>query len=209
MSLGRFIRGLFGPYERQITAAYRSIFVDLDAYVEGIESWVPNARRILELGCGEGAVTERLARSYPDAAITGIDIDPAAGRLYDGPTERVRFLTCTIQEFAASDPGKFDLIVLADVLHHVPISLRQPLLDTARTLLSADGQLAFKEWERTFAPIHWLGYFADRWITGDRISYMNRSEIIDRLRKSFGPASVIHEQRVRPWRNNLSILVRP
>lgn len=209
MSLGRFIRGLFGPYERQITAAYRSIYVDIDAYVNGIKTWAPKARTILEVGCGEGAVTERLARAYPNATITGIDIDPAAGRLYEGPTDRVRFLACTIQEFAATDPGKFDLIVLADVLHHVPLTLRKPLLDTIRTLLAPDGQLAFKEWERSFTPIHWLGYFADRWITGDRISYMKRGEIVERLRESFGPGSVIDEQRVRPWRNNLSILVRP
>lgn len=209
MSLGRFIRGLFGPYERQITAAYRSIYVDIDAYVDGISKWVPSARNILEVGCGEGAVTERLARAYPDATITGIDIDPAAGRLYGGPTDRVRFRACTIEEFAASEPAQFDLIVLADVLHHVPVTLRRPLLDTTRALLAPGGQLAFKEWERTFTPIHWLGYLSDRWITGDRISYMKHGEIVGRLRDSFGPASVIDEQRVRPWRNNLSILVRP
>lgn len=209
MSLGRFIRGLFGPYERQITAAYRSIYVDIDAYVDGIRQWVPSAREILEVGCGEGAVTERLARAYPEATITGIDIDPDAGRLYEGPTDRVRFLTTTIQDFAAGKPGRFDLIVLADVLHHVPPNLRRPLLDTVRALLAPGGRVAFKEWERTFTPIHWLGYASDRWITGDRISYMRRGEMIDRIGQSFGANAVIAEERVRPWRNNLSMLVRP
>jgi 2-polyprenyl-3-methyl-5-hydroxy-6-metoxy-1,4-benzoquinol methylase len=209
MSIGRFIRGLFGPYERQITAAYRSIYVNIDAYVAGIRNWVPDARRILEVGCGEGAVTERLARVYPDAAIVAIDVDPAAGRLYQGPGGRVHFLHSTIQDFAATSPDKFDLIVLADVLHHVPKELRRPLLDTARSLLAPGGQLAFKEWERTFTPIHWLGYLSDRWITGDRISYMRRGEIVERLAQSFGAGSVIAEERIRPWRNNLSMLVRP
>lgn len=32
---------------------------------------------ILEIGCGPGALTQSLARWYPDAAITGIDRDSA------------------------------------------------------------------------------------------------------------------------------------
>ena len=89
------------------------------------------------------------------------------------------------------------------------MELRRPLLDTIKGLLAPDGRLAFKEWERNFTPIHWLGYLSDRWITGDRISYMSRNEILDRIAQSFGRDSVIAEQRVRPWRNNLSVLVRP
>ena len=43
-----------------------------------------NPRRILEVGCGEGAVSERLAALYPNAEITAIDITPNVGRLYAG-----------------------------------------------------------------------------------------------------------------------------
>lgn len=34
-------------------------------------------RNILEVGCGTGYVTKRLARIYPQAQITAIDIAPA------------------------------------------------------------------------------------------------------------------------------------
>lgn len=209
MSFGQFIRRMFGPYERQISEAYRSIFVDVDDFVAGIGKWVPNARRILEVGCGEGAVSERLAAAYPDAEIVGIDIAPNVGRLYAGPPGRVRFLQATIEQYRASDPGEFDLVVLADVVHHVPLQLRASLLDAIRRIIAPGGYLAFKEWERNRTPIHWLGYFSDRWITGDRISYMSRDELHRAVAESFGRASIIAEQRVRPWRNNLSLLVRP
>ena len=116
----------------------------------------------------------------------------------------------TVQAFAAKEQGKFDLIVLADVIHHVPPgSLRQSILETIKILLAGDGHLAFKEWERTPTPIHWLGYLSDRWITGDRISYMSGEEIRAQLREIFGSGAIRAETRVRPWRNNISLLVRP
>jgi trans-aconitate methyltransferase len=61
---------MFGPYERQISEAYRSIYIDIDAFVELMRQWKPNASRILEVGCGEGAVTQRLNAAYPNAKIT-------------------------------------------------------------------------------------------------------------------------------------------
>jgi SAM-dependent methyltransferase len=36
-----------------------------------------DARRILEAGCGTGAVCASLAREHPSARVTGVDIDPA------------------------------------------------------------------------------------------------------------------------------------
>jgi 2-polyprenyl-6-hydroxyphenyl methylase/3-demethylubiquinone-9 3-methyltransferase len=210
VSIGGAIRRLFGPYERQISERYRSIYVDVDAYAASLRAWVPNPRRILEVGCGEGAVSERLVALYPNAEIVAIDVTPNVGRLYAGPPARVRFAETTVEAFAAQEQGKFDLIVLADVIHHVPPgSSRQSILETIRFLLADDGYLAFKEWERTPTPIHWLGYLSDRWITGDRISYMNGEEIRTQLRDTFGPGSIRAEARVRPWRNNISFLVRP
>ena len=209
MAIGPFIRRLFGPYERQISEAYRSIYVNIDNLVARMRAWKPSASRILEVGCGEGAVTERLAVAYPDARITAIDITPRVGRLYDGSRDKVRFMQTTVQEIAATDPGQFDFVVLADVLHHVPMELREGLLDAVRKTLAPGGVLVFKDWERNSTPIHWLGYLSDRWLTGDRIVYMRREEMRKRLSTSFGATAIVDEARILPWRNNLAILVRP
>lgn len=45
MAIGPFIRRMFGPYERQISDAYRAAFFDIDAFVERMRQWAPNARR--------------------------------------------------------------------------------------------------------------------------------------------------------------------
>jgi 2-polyprenyl-3-methyl-5-hydroxy-6-metoxy-1,4-benzoquinol methylase len=199
---------MFGPYERQISEAYRSIYVDIDAFVELTRQWKPTAKKILEVGCGEGAVTYRLNVAYPDAKITAIDITPRVGRLYRGPLDRVRFIRCGVEEIAATESGQYDLVMLSDVLHHVPLAYRQGLLDAIRTALAPNGTLVFKDWQRNYTPIHWLCYASDRWLTGDRISYMTRDEMRERLARTFGETALIAEARVGPWWNNIATLVR-
>ena len=208
MPLGPAVRRLFGRHEHRVAALYRAIFVDIDAYARQIGDWVPGARRILEVGCGEGAVTEQLARVYPDADILAIDITPRVGRLYRGRRERVAFAQTTVQQVAAERPGGFDLVILSDVLHHVPATMRRELLAAVRASVAPGGSLIFKDWERTAAPIHWLCHAADRWLTGDRVRYLRRPEAEAMLADAFGRPAVVAQAFVRPWRNNFAMLAR-
>lgn len=208
MRIGPVIRKMCGPYERQISEAYRSIYVDIDAFMELVCRWKPTANKILEVGCGEGAVTERLNAAYPDAKITAIDITPRIGRLYRGLFDNVRFIQCSVEEIAKRESGLYDLVVLSDVLHHVPREFRQELLDAIRTALASKGTFVFKDWQRNYAPIHWLCYASDRWLTGDVVSYMTRNEMRERLALSFGAAALAGEARIGPWWNNIATLIR-
>lgn len=208
MTIGPVIRGIFGPYERWVSESYRSLYVNIDNFAEQMLQWAPSARRILEVGCGEGAVTERLRTAYPEAEITPKDIMPQVGRLYRGSLDGVRFVRRPVQEIAATEPGQYDMVVLTDVQHHVPIASRQGLLDAIRTTLAPGGTFVFKDWERNHTSIHWLCHASDRWLTGDRVSYMTRAEMRGRLAKSFGEATLIAAASMALWRNNIAILVR-
>jgi len=208
MPLGPAVRRLFGRHEHRIAELYRAIFVDVDAYGRLIGDWVPQARRILEVGCGEGAVTEQLARVYPDADILAIDITPRVGRLFRGRRDRVTFVETTVQQVAAEQPGAFDLVILSDVLHHVPLPIRRELLAAVRTTIASGGSLIFKDWERTAAPIHWLCHAGDRWLTGDRVRYLRKPEAEAMLADAFGRSAVVAQAWVRPWRNNFAMLAR-
>jgi 2-polyprenyl-6-hydroxyphenyl methylase/3-demethylubiquinone-9 3-methyltransferase len=148
VSVGSVVRRMFGPYEHEISAAYRAIYLNLDALIERIRLWKPEAARILEIGCGEGAVTERLRIAYPDADITAIDITPRVGRLYRGSPDRVHFIQCSIQELVARELPPYDLVMLSDVLHHVPIDLRQGILDAVPATVAPQGRFIFKDWEK-------------------------------------------------------------
>ena len=207
MAIGPIVRRAFGPYERQVAEAWRALFFNLDVCCALAASWAPGARRILELGCGEGYSTERLAALFPDAEILAVDIAPNIGRLYAGPAERVQFRIAYAEDLAAEAPAQFDLIVLTDVLHHVPAAMRSSLLRAARDLLAPGGVLAFKDWERRWSPIHALAYSADRWLTGDRIAYLTLDEARDILAQTFGESALGRTCHVAPWAHNYAIRV--
>jgi 2-polyprenyl-3-methyl-5-hydroxy-6-metoxy-1,4-benzoquinol methylase len=209
MASGPVIRKKFGRYERLISDAYRSIYLDIDDFVEQVRRWYPNPATILEVGCGEGVISEHLQRVFPSAAVTGIDVTSRIGRLYRGPSDGVRFIRRTAEETAFAEPASFDLVVLCDVLHHVPCVSRRALIDAIRVSLAPDGAFIFKDWQRNISPIHWLCYVSDRWLTGDRISFLTRDEMRDSLAASFGTSALFDESRIGPRWNNLAILVRP
>lgn len=203
MPIGATVRRMLGPFERPVSDLYRSFFVDLDMEVGQLKAWVPEARNILEIGCGEGAVAQKLAALYPDAKITGIDISPRAGRLFEGHSERVRFQCMTAAELAAVEPGAFDLVLTCDVLHHVPWDQHDALLADARTLLQPGGTFVLKEWELIDNLAHKFCEFSDRVLTGDDVRFGHKQYFAELLEKSFGAGSVRSSARIRPWPNNL------
>lgn len=200
-SLGATVRALFGQHEATVAELYRSMFVDLDALVRQLASAAAPAR-ILEVGCGEGQMTQRLAQAFPGAEILGIDISPRVGRLFPAPEPRVRFRCCSVEQLLAEGPAPFELVTLCDVLHHVPAGQREALLTTVRRLCAPGGSFVFKDWERRQTPIHWACAFSDRLITGDRVQYYSRSELRELLGRVFAGCELVELPPTPPWLHN-------
>jgi 2-polyprenyl-3-methyl-5-hydroxy-6-metoxy-1,4-benzoquinol methylase len=207
MSLGATVRRRFGPYEKHVADAYRRIFIDLDAFVDQMRRWT-DATRILEIGCGEGAVAERLLARFPHAHVTAIDIAPNVGRLFRGDATRVEFRQARVDEIVAQQPAAFDLVILADVIHHVPQSLRAGILASARAALAPGGQMVFKDWARHGTPIHLACELSDRYLTGDDVHYLTEGELRALAVETFGRHSIAAEAYIRPWKSNFAMLLR-
>jgi 2-polyprenyl-6-hydroxyphenyl methylase/3-demethylubiquinone-9 3-methyltransferase len=199
---------LFGPFEHAVAEAYRRIFVDLDEFVGLMSAWIPEASRILEVGCGEGAVTERLVLAYPTSIVTAIDISPKAGRLFLGEPSRVTFRQQTAEEVARREPGSFDLVILADVIHHVPPSARHSLLDAIKQAMKPNGCLVFKEWLVSHTPMHWLCAASDRYVSGEEVSYCTMDGAKLLLTETFGADSIRRLTTLRKGRNNVVLLIQ-
>jgi len=172
-----------------------------------ILQWAPRAACILEVGCGEGAMTERLIEAYPVARITAIDVTPRLGRLFRGDQSRVEFIQAPVGDIAAREPGAFDLVLLSDVVHHVPLPLREPLLADIRTTLAPGGQFIFKEWVSDRSLIHWACDASDRYLTGDDVHYLSDAQAKALVSGQFGAESIRDERRIAPWSNNMALRV--
>lgn len=205
MPIGPAVRRLFGRHEHRVAALYRAFFFDIEDYKRQLQVWVPAPGRILEVGCGEGAVTEVLVDLYPGAEVTAIDITPSVGRLYRGPSKAVHFRQVTVQEVARDRPSHFDVAIISDVIHHVPKAMRSELLDAVRRSLKPDGALILKDWEPRRTPIHWICHAVDRWLTGDRVSHLT-PEQMRALLYSVSFRSLSDDVRLRPWSNNFALM---
>lgn len=207
MAIGAVVRRAFGRHEKRVSQLWRAMFVDLAAWTRQVAAWQPAPARVLELGCGEGYSTELLVAAFPAARIEAIDIADNIGRLYAGPADRVRFRKVFAEELAAEVPGRFDLIVLSDVLHHVPDAARASLLQAMRTLLTPGGVLAFKDWHRDNRPVYWAAWAADRYLTGDDVAYLTPAEARALIEQAFGAGAITAEATIAPWANNYAFRV--
>jgi 2-polyprenyl-3-methyl-5-hydroxy-6-metoxy-1,4-benzoquinol methylase len=98
------------PIERRMMQGF---FAALDACVDGL---APTA--VLEVGCGEGEVLERMIGTFPAARVAGIDLHDE--RLLAEWAERG--LPAKVGDINAIDAadGEYDLVLAIEVLEHVP-----------------------------------------------------------------------------------------
>src|SRR5919206_3981044 len=109
-------------------------FTDLIARVGASEP-----RTVVDLGCGEGALTASLAQRWPGARVVGVDSSPEmlAAAAAHAEAGRVSFEQGDVRDWRPDAP--VDVLVTNAVLHWVP----------------GHGRLLLR-WAQTLAPDGWL-----------------------------------------------------
>jgi 2-polyprenyl-3-methyl-5-hydroxy-6-metoxy-1,4-benzoquinol methylase len=101
-----------------------------------------NGKRILDIGCGHGYLLFWLARKYPQANLTGIDVDlrqvEACRRAANcEKITNVRFLQGTYSDL--QENSNYDVIITIDVLEHVVDDVE--MLKKIKSLLAPEGMV--------------------------------------------------------------------
>ena len=125
---------------------------------------LPASGRILDVGCGTGALLLDISRIRPGALLAGADLSRAmlsVARARLGSRALLAEADAIALPFRAA---AFDLVVSASALHHWPAAA--PALAELRRALAPGGRVAVTDW------------CADRWL--DRVR--------DRLYRRFEPA---------------------
>jgi len=171
MALGPAIRRALGTrLARRAGRWYRAIFVDLGKEAAALATVIPHDAHLLDVGGGDGEPLNHLLALRPDLRITTLDPGPVVGQwieeCFDGRVTRLA--GTSLEEYLARGRPDPDAILIADVLHHIPKAARAGFLGSIRVLLERVPQMRIIV--KDVEPGYWrarLGYWSDRYITGD------------------------------------------
>ncbi|MDI2130067.1 class I SAM-dependent methyltransferase [Yinghuangia seranimata] len=132
--------GLHGELARLEAQAALSFDEELDA-LRSLGVLRPDARVLVELGAGSGAVTQRLRAAYPGLRVEAVDHDPALAAHI--PRDAKTAVTISDATRVPLPDRSADAVLLRYVLQHVPDPA--PVLAEALRLLRPGGRIAVTE----------------------------------------------------------------
>ena len=189
MSPGLLVRRLLGPRLARLAGRrYRALFVDLEAVAGELGKAIPTNAAVLDVGGGDGDPLNRLLARRNDIHVTTLDVAPGVGRWIEARyLDRVTCLeSTTLQSYLASGRPLPDVVLISDVMHHVPVAERDSFLSTVAEVLrrAPEARIIIKDVE----PGHWratLGRWSDLYVTGDRnVQLISRDELICAMRRA-------------------------
>jgi len=201
MSIGSLVRAAAGPFEKRLCAIYRSVFIDVGRCTAQIQRAIPQGATIVDVGGGDGQVLNYLLLSRPDVRVVMIDLRNQIG-IFLEPAVRMRVelhpatsLAC----YRAAHGQSADVLLVSDVVHHVPENARFRFIEDCVALLNPNGALIIKD----VAPgglISNLSVFADRHITGDKhVSLISPAQLVELVGQSgLVPTEALLTRREHP-----------
>ncbi len=91
----------------------------LTSYHDFFAQRIPQGARVLDVGCGIGAVARTLAERIPSAEIVGIDFDSTNIRKARELTSRKNLSFIEGDATLSLPPGSWDTIILSNVIEHI------------------------------------------------------------------------------------------
>jgi ubiquinone/menaquinone biosynthesis C-methylase UbiE len=152
--------------------------------------------RVLDVGCGTGYLTRRLARAATPKG-KAIGLDASSGMLQQArracPSDTCEFVVGAAEKLEFND-GSFDVVTSSLMLHHLPAQLRAEALSEMHRVLRPGGRLLIAEFRppTTRLARHLIGS-----MTGPAMQENMRAALPDLIRTAGFPPPKTGD--LRPW----------
>ena len=107
-----------------------------------VTNWLPpTANKILEIGCGIGAASWRLACLKPQSSVLGVDISSRSIEVAQTCFRRPNLAYRELLLERGSLADRYDYVIMMDVYEHISTAERSELHATLAELLTDEGRL--------------------------------------------------------------------
>jgi ubiquinone/menaquinone biosynthesis C-methylase UbiE len=149
------------------------------------------AARVLDLGCGTGTLAIRIARTWPQTALSAVDADPDILAIARRKAARAGVSVEFEQVMAQSLPfaaATFDVAVSSLMFHHLTPEARLLALAELRRVLVPGGRLLIADFGRASNPLRRLAFHAVRLLDGYRNTRDHaRAQLVAQIRSAGFP----------------------
>jgi SAM-dependent methyltransferase len=158
---------------------YRPLY---GSFVE-ILRWVPPGARMVDVGCGSGALLLLAGALRQLQSGFGCDTNPASISLAEGANRWPQIRFAVRADVPAAELAASNVVGLIDVLHHVPAAGQRPFLHDLLGALAPGTTVIIKDLHPTPRWRAWANRLTDFLSTRSRVSYIGLDEVESILRE--------------------------
>ena len=209
MTPGALARRVLGKRFTAVGEIYRGLFVDMARVVDVLEPQLPHGAHCLDVGAGDGLVTNMLLQRRPDLRFTLIDLTPALGGFIEPRfADRVTLRPATAVAELTAEGFTCDAVLMTDVLHHVPLQTRGEFFaDLEALCCGASCPLVLVKDLEPGGARALFAVLSDKYVTGDRhVSLLSRAQLRAAFAAAFGSRLLSFETRFPDHPNYCAII---
>jgi 2-polyprenyl-3-methyl-5-hydroxy-6-metoxy-1,4-benzoquinol methylase len=148
---------------------------------EPITRWVPPAAHVLDFGCGAGALLALLSERRQIASGTGCDV--SGGGIAAAKAAQTRLAHDVldfrhIADFEDIPADKFEVVVMIDVLHHIPPIRQKDAIYAAARRVAPGGRLIYKDMTRHPFWRRWANTTHDLLLSRQLVHYVAPDRVV-------------------------------
>jgi 2-polyprenyl-3-methyl-5-hydroxy-6-metoxy-1,4-benzoquinol methylase len=161
------IRKIVRAYDDPVVRLYcRLRFVILrQRFLDEIGQYLPDAGRVLDIGCGFGLFSLYYAAVAPGRSVHGLDVDGRRIEIARRAGARLGIANVSYEQRDArafKADARYDAAYMLDIVHHVPPDTVPPLLSELRRCLGPGAMLLVKDVDTRPAAKRWFTWALDK-----------------------------------------------